>query len=223
MEKINPILKKYAGIDMKGRERIKSADFKIFTGFDESLQNRFLTAAEFSSDSINLLRERVLNELIEIENSLEVTFAMAGRDFPIHSTLMEGLFENTQMEDRANIFDELSKKINIEINGSEIAFDYVLIDGGNLLLVAKDIPSNILEIRDKLYEDYSAEGAKPMSMENILHISLARIIDLPADFDSEEYTKTLIGIRHAISSDPLVLTVENVVKDQTYSYLTATK
>lgn len=195
----------------------------MFTGFAESLQNRFITALEFSPDSINRLQERVINGLEDIENHLGVKFAIAGRDFPIHSTLMEGLLENTQEEQRSDIFNKLGTEIELDVNGIEVTFDFVLIDGGNIILVAKDIPDILLKIREKLSSHYTNAGAKPLAMENILHVSLARIVDLPIDFNHELYLNSIISLRHDVSSDPLVLAAENVAKEQTYSYLTASK
>ncbi len=215
-----PELKKYAGIDMRGRNNLESGNIQEFTGFPEVIKNRFISAMEFTPESIDMIENRVTCKLEDIEAKYGIKFSLVGRDYPLHITLMEGLYTGEQEDQREEIFSELQDKIKLEFQGSEVQFDYVLLDGGNLLLVAKNIPDSVLNARERLSEYYSEAGLKPLGMQNILHSSLARIIKLPDSFDYDAYKKDIIDLRHSVSSDPLEVTISNVIKDQSYRYLT---
>jgi hypothetical protein len=221
MEKFGgPELQKYAGIDRRGRNHLKSDALEEFTTFPETLKNRFIVALEFTPESINDVEGRVFSKLRDVESNFGIKFMLSGRDYPIHSTLMEGLFEGEDENSREEIFAKLQNELLFGLEGNQVQFDYVLLDGSKLLLVAKSIPHTILEAREKLSEQYDTFGLKPLGMQNILHSSLARISQIPDQFDREKYKKEIIDLRHSVSSNPLNLTIGNVAKEQSHQYLT---
>ncbi len=217
-----PILQKYAEINTKGKERLVVKNFELFTGFPLSLQKRFITAVEFSPESTAAFDRQVKATLEEIERAFKLKFALAHRDFPLHSTILEGLNEEA-LDTSTETFSELQKEAELEWSEHEITFDYILLDGGNLLLVAKEIPDFVLEAREQLAETYTEHAMKPLLIKNLLHATAARITELPDDFDPIAYRSAITELRHSISSDPLVLTINGTAQDRSYDFLTATQ
>lgn len=223
MEKFGgPILQKYANINRNGKEAVRNEDIVKFEGFPESIKNRFISAVTFDEHSSSQLESRVLSKLKELEDKTGIEFVMALRDYPLHSTLMEGEYKGDNQDERDELFERLTDDLPLDIQGLKLQYDYVLIDKGNVLLVAKTIPEEVLKARESLKNFYGDSGLKPLLLENILHCSLARIKSLPADFAPDKYTKELIDIRHSVSNldEPLVLTVGRVVKGNSYNFLT---
>jgi len=168
---------------------------------------------------------------------LNIRFILAGRDFPIHSTILEGLYEKQNdrgeeesAEEKAQIFsslknDKLIDQINSRLIGESLEYKYLLIDKGNLMLTAIKIPENILDVREGLSKRYESAGLKPLPMTNILHMSLGRMTELPENEDERKealkiYQQEIVKLRHLISADPLELTADNVHIGNAYDFIT---
>jgi len=229
--------RKYAKIDLSGRKAIEQDEVVEHSGFPESLRDRMNASLLFDPDSEDIIRATILDQVEQLEKQLGIEFIIAGRDYPIHSTLLEGLYERQpdknetdSDEARGRIFTSLERDKSIsealnELIGRQLNYKYLLLDKGNLLLTATEIPEDILKARDSLAEKYKAAGLKPLYMANILHLSLSRIAKLPEDEGGRkralaEYKQELIKMRHRVSSDPLKLTVRNFNRSSSFSLLT---
>lgn len=229
-EKPNPIAKKYASIDLAGREAINEQNIQEFLGFSEDLKRNFTGVMEFVLESQQVVQERILSRLETIGAECGIDFLLAGRDYPLHSTILEGRAgEDLDEQERNDTFVSIGetegfKQAMTPLEGIDLEYKYLLIDKGNILLTAMDIPDEIIKARASLSALYADYGLAPRPLENILHISLARIVKLPKDGNTavmlEKYKREMIKLRHAISVDPLVLEVSNISKGSTYEILT---
>lgn len=136
--KFSPIAEKYAKIDLEGRKALKKEDsVNKFEGFSENLKNRFGTVMIFNEESKKLLKESLIDKIESISKETEIDFALAGRDFPIHSTLLEGLCDDEKTSKA--VFEKIKGNIELievinSLNNLEVEFKYLLIDKGNILL-----------------------------------------------------------------------------------------
>lgn len=207
--------RKYVGIDHTGTQALyQEGAIKEFTGFPESLDNRFNVSLLFIPDSEALFKQRVANPVAEIGNNLGIEFILAGRDFRTHTTLLEGLYEGLDLAGRNEIFKQLreSQAVNAiqQLVGKKIEYKYLLIDKGNLLLAAINIPDWVLTIRADLTKTYTSQGLKPLLMTDILHISTARITRLPVEnrmSKLRKYKQRIADLRHQLSRNPLTFEV----------------
>lgn len=206
---------KYAGIDRAGTAALyQEGAIQEFPGFPESLNNRFNVSLRFTPDSENAFRERVGDQIATTGNELGVGFILAGQDFTLHSTLLEGLYEGTDLAERQHKFAQIlaSRTVqgSLHLVGRKIEYKYLLIDKGNLLLTAIKIPEWVLTARGELADAYTSQGLKPLFITDILHISAARITSLPSEDRASilrMYGQRMAELRHQISSNPLVLEV----------------
>lgn len=102
-----------------------------------------------------------------------------------------------------------------------------------MFIAARNIPDEILSARDELTNIAKEANLKPLSLTNILHISVARPLRLPRRSDSNtvrinpfsdeqrarfDYYRAS-GIRPVIRERPLVLTVETIRSGVTWDFL----
>lgn len=220
--------RRYAKIDLGGKEGLKRGEINRFEGFGKNLRNRIITALEFSPESQRDVQRRVLDEVERIGRELGIEFFIAGKDFPMHSTVEEGLYEDNDESERAAIFQDVKhdKKMEelCERKLTEpVVFKYLLIDKGNVILTSVEIPEAIRKMREELAALYLRYGLKPLPMENILHITIGRMTEIPEDDKIEQFKKyqqAMIKLRHAISKEPLNLSADRISKGSTYEFLT---
>lgn len=234
MEKFGgEIGKKYAGINHSGRKALDSREVSEFNSVPEQLKKRFNLSVSLKDSSEETLRTMVLDEVIKIGDQLGIKLFLAGRDFPIHISILEGLFTpGTQEDEEINkrqeeIFNELKynkelqDKLSNILAGKTIEFKYLLIDKGNIILTSTDIPEFILEARKLLSDRYSEADLKPLAMNNILHMTISRVSGLPENKDLLlQYKEELVKLRHSVSAHPLQLTIGSVSSQSSYDLLT---
>ena len=230
MEKFNPVIDKYARIDRSGRKVLaeEGPSIREFPAFPEELKKNFSSALIFSEDSREQVREKVIKKLHLIGERVGIAFLEAGADYPLHATLLEGI-SNEEEQSREDTFRSLRENGGLtqsldRLAGLQLEFKYILLDRGNVLLTAVDIPEEIIGMREELKDVYENAGLQSRPLENILHISLARMREIPKGANAQsqfaEYKKAMIQLRHEISSNPLRLDVAAVTRDQTYRFLT---
>ncbi|MFZ1720664.1 MAG: hypothetical protein WAU28_04990 [Candidatus Moraniibacteriota bacterium] len=239
MENFNPIARKYASIDLSGRKALKNEQVREFPGFSEDLRDRFSAALIFDKDSEALLKQKVVSRVKEIGGKYGIKFLLAGEDYPLHSTVLEGKIEipavagdkNSEEDDRISIIRETQNDTELQeelskLAGIHITYKYLLLDKGSILLTGMDIPSEMLAARTALNKIYSKHDIAAIPLENILHISIARMEEIPREDQSETfqgYKEEMIKLRHEISSDPLDLKVSYISSDESYRFLTGNK
>lgn len=228
MENISGTGKKYAGIDLAGRKSLNlESGIQEFPGFPEGLKSRFSLLLRFTSGSEQEVKDRISGPIQDIGRQLGIGFIIAGRDYPLHSTLLEGLYEGQDAVVRDKLFESLSKnpeiaKITNGLLGERLIYKYLLLDKGNLLLAAIDIPAHLINFREELAELYRGSGLKPLPLDNLLHISLARMVQLPEENRQSKfniYRKQLTQLRHDISSNPLSLEVVSLSASSAFDLL----
>lgn len=227
-ESISKVGLKYAKIDRLGRNAIyKEGVVPEFNGFPESLGNRFNTSLIFDADSVDTLEQRLMGPVANIVDYLGMNCLLAGRDFTLHSTLLEGLCDREDSHERQSKFGNVANSPGVltlaNLIGNRIEYKYLLIDKGNLILTAIDIPEWVIKARDTLAETYRSQGLRPLEMANILHISVSRITHQPRAQREEtlrEYAKRVTHLRHNISSNPMVLKISRLSARSSLSLLT---
>lgn len=223
------VLRKYAGIDLAGRRVLGEAQVKDYLPTPEESKRRFNTALRFEGDSEAIFRERVMGPLEQAERDFSTHLTIAVRDFPLHATVMEGRFEGAEENKKLETFTDVEKELAAELEsvlmGQEIEFKYLLIDKGNLLLTASNIPEIIIAIRERLNAVYAAHDLKPLPMKNILHVTVSRMVQKPQgepDFVVailRAYRAQMLALRRSISKDPLRLKVGTVYTGSTQDLL----
>ncbi|OGY09715.1 MAG: hypothetical protein A2700_00580 [Candidatus Blackburnbacteria bacterium RIFCSPHIGHO2_01_FULL_44_64] len=215
-ELITPVERKYAGIQLSGLKALREGTIPEFSGFPDSLNNRYNASFVFTPNSTAQFEERVAQPLAAIADQAGIGLYLASRDFCVHSTLLEGAWEGEDQAVKQALFGQIHSaeaigKLDLLV-GKKIEFQYLLI-GGNTVLTAVNIPEWVLAARAQLNDVYRTHGLKPLSMDNILHITVARMTRLP-EGDKEEkikafqaYRKMARDLRHSISASPLILEV----------------
>lgn len=238
-EKPNLVAKKYASIDLSGRKSLRNKEVREFPGFSEDLRERFSAALIFNQESETLLKQRVVSRVKEIGERQGIKFLLAGEDYPLHSTVLEGKMtasvvtgSEDSIEDRRIVTvretqndTELQEELS-RLAGMHVTYKYLLLDKGNVLLTATDIPPDVLAARTALNRIYSKYGIAAIPLENILHISIARMKEIPGEDQLEAfqgYKEGMIKLRHEISSDPLDLKVSYINADESYRFLKGNK
>jgi len=225
--RFSPLTEKYAQIDLEGRKALRQEDgVKKFDGFSENLKERFGSTIIFEDQSRGIIRDSLIDEIKSISQATGIDFIFADYDFPLHATLLEGLCEDETVRDelfkKIKENDQLMKIIN-SLNGLEIEFKYLLLDKANVLLTCSHIPREIINARKEISAVFEKSGLKPLRLENILHITIARMTELPKveqEKKFHEYKNKIIQLRHEISLQPLKLKILKVSSGSTFDFLT---
>ena len=205
-----PVIEKYRGIAAGGWKVARDSHYKEFTVFPESLKNRFNVSALFDPESVARLKEQVTDFLLQLGLKHEVEYFLAGREFPPHTTIMEANLPAYLLPARDAKFSALGESLPdsplvAALVGQKIVYNDLLVDGGgNVLLVARTIPSSVLAARSTLLQEYTQVGLQPLAMDNILHASIARPVKLPSSH-TDHYR--LRGLRTEIRTNPVGLKV----------------
>lgn len=236
MEKFGgEIGKKYAEINRAGRNAIREGAVNEFDVIPEQLKNRFNISLSLEKNSEEILKKVVLSKIEELERQSDIKLFLAGRDFPIHITVLEGLLKNPSLYEkvlgeRESVFNEIKddEKLRNELSRTllenPIDFKYLLIDKGNIILTSIDIPQPLLEARESVSDRYTESNLKTLPMKNILHMTISRINKLPTnEKDLLLYEQEMLKLRHVISKNPLQLTPGGFYMDSTYNILTKSK
>ncbi|MBI3421151.1 MAG: hypothetical protein HY006_03745 [Candidatus Sungbacteria bacterium] len=221
------VVNKAMRIAEEGKAAFVNGTFGTFEKFPESLRNRFTVALRFDAHSEWECGGNIVDRLLL---SLELNtegwkLFLAQRDFLLHVTLLEGMYEGSDAAERYRIFRELNTNISIaevaeNIRGMVIPFKLLIPDkGGNILLLADEIPDLILEAREQLATTYAKYGLRPLLIEDLLHATVARVMNLPTDAGTQVLDK-LAQISRAFAHEPLTLRVSHVVAMNSYDFLT---
>lgn len=203
------VSRKYAGIDRPGKRVLREGSFQEFKSFG-NLDNRFNASLLFDTSSESQFKERVEDPLSLLAEELGIRLLLAGRDFTVHTTLLEGLYEGSNEAERQGKFAEVEKS-NVVTNlsslkGQGIEFKYLLAGGRDIILAAINIPYWIIEKRSELAQTYKKQRLKPLELINILHITVSRITQLPPEGDRNAklgtFANQVAHLRHNISSKP---------------------
>ncbi len=218
---------KYAKIDMIGKQSLIGQKVKEYSGYpDPTLINRFNVALQFTPSSVEAFQKRILPNLESIQKHTDTSLAIASCNWPLHATTEEGLFQGTNDAERDIIFRRLQNgsdlaRITDPLKNLKIEFPWLLVDGGNLLLTCTDIPQTILNARQELTKLYEKEGLKPLQLPRMLHITVARMRQLPGDETKlKNYLEKTRELRREIYNSPIILRTAQPTEMDTFSLLT---
>lgn len=197
-----------------------------FTHQSVNLVNNFTCVMRPTVESVLAVNARV-RVVAATEAVGAMYFFQAGRNFPMHSTLCEGVWKGD--DDRRVVFDELRRALPSEINGQvfqglEVEYDTLVADGANLLLMASRIPDVVVEVRKKLASIYERHGLAPKIISDALYIVLGRINYLPEDTEQRKQTTSVflewvMSANEYLAAHPLTVTMAEAQCDETFRFL----
>lgn len=201
----------YAGINLEGREAMKNGSIPEFKGFPDDFERRMNVWAEFSNETKEEIKDRIIKPLEEIESLTNIDFYLADRDFKIHSSIMQGKLDDSLDVDEkyGNLLENSDKlkEVAEKLSGINIELKYLLLDKkGTIILASTEIPEQIPESRELIKEAYGEESVSALNIP-IFHLTIGRVIKIPEAkqaLESMEKLQTLIrNLRLQISSNPI--------------------
>lgn len=242
----SPVIEKLNGIHGAGTAALRAGTVEPFTGYPESLKNRFGVYFRYTAPSEQLVKRIVLDEVTQIGQDLGIGLFVAGRPVPdghpIHTTVLECLYEGEDYNLRSKIFGEhplmdrgglvdsavsqaftLRRRLDspgLFINREwYLRFNVVLVDKGPILLAANEIPQEIIDIRGELAEEYTRVGLRPLPLDNLLHMTLTRMTKVVNPEQADEYIERMEALHQKIAEDPLILQVRALSKRNAFDML----
>lgn len=243
-----PVIDKLNVIHQAGTTALRAGTVEPFKGYGEDLRNRFNVSIRYTLAYDQLIRQRILNNVTGVAQQLGIDFMIAGKhssdSYPLHTTLLEGLYlkedsttpisrlvkdgddpfhffksyMDLDMISHSNIWDIFLPFLRCD---RKLKFDSVLIDKGPILLAATEIPQEIIDIRGALSEIYSLYGLKTLPLNNLLHITLARMTKVVDQSNVEEYIYKMEQIHKQIVNDPLELSPYGLYTGNSLTLLTS--
>lgn len=214
---------KYLTNARSGYQVVKDlTSYPSFAGFPESLKSRLAIVLRFTPESV----ARFSSMAQRINSSAESSLAkliMAGRDFPLHSIVLEiktaGYLTPIQENDLRTQIE--TSEIISRLTGLRISYNYPFVDkGGNIIIAATEIPDPILKARATISNIGVTAGLAPLPLDNILHISTARPQISPPTEKNFDYYR-LGGVRQDIRSGLLTMQVAGITIRNSYYFLTS--
>ena len=208
--------RKYARNDLAGRKALDRSEPKVLGEHPKLWEQDFTSFLIFTPESEALIQKRVIDRIKTIGDKLGIEFFLAGKDYPMHSIAQSSVYETEDAAKRMEVYEqarspEMQERME-KWSGMPITYKYLMVNDNAITLNSTEIPAEIKDFRESVKPALEGHGIKVLPMENILHITIARITKLP-DQDREErlqeFKKELIKLRHELSSDPMQLTVDH--------------
>lgn len=233
----SPVIQKLNGIHEAGTAALRAGSVEPFTGYPESLKNRFGVYFKYTQPAEQLVRKQVLDEVTKIGQDLGIGLFVAGHPVPdghpIHTTVLEGLCQESSPMDREELFDMLSKLGLKTLRGVlfddfyssgallQFKFDTVVVDKVSMLLAATQIPQQVIDLRDELSWMYSLKWSslKPLPLDNLLHMTLTRITKTVHPSHADEYIERMEALHQKVAENPLTLQVRTLARGSAYDLL----
>ena len=168
---------KIASVREFGKKAYEEGSVKLFTSFPESLTNRFNVSL------LGMFRSTpLLWQIHRITTRFGVETIMADLDFPLHSTVLEAVWEGPA-EERESVFSKTKQAVEVLIADYAyvslprlLEFSDLVLDGsGSLLLMSDTIPEDVIYFRSCLTSLYVEHGLKVLPLDNMLHSTLQRV------------------------------------------------
>ena len=203
--------------DRRGRKAFEGNNLQLLNGRPDAWDENFFTLVTFTAESAQKVQS-VVDKIQREGERLGISFYLAGRDSPIHSTLQAGFYKSDSDSERNDIYkniydDPRINRIAPKLLGLVIEYKYLSINRDSITLNAVQIPSEIRNFREGVMQSSRENGAESISMDNYLHITLARITHLPEKNGAEalrELKGFLIKLRHHLSKQPIQLEIAGV-------------
>lgn len=198
----------------KGLAALASGEIKPFPGADDSLKRRLIFA---SCWVVTSRISQLFDDLLAIE-AMDFNFIFAGADYPLHATLKQAKAPDGVVWPDEIVRDSLRQ-------APPAFFDTLILDGGNLILAASNVPDELVAMRASLDQELTRLGLEPLPLP-ILHITLARMVNVPESTEAKQkafatYQEAMASWRESFADDPIGLSLEfNVRMASTYDLLT---
>lgn len=217
MEPESPIVAKLRGIHERGILATNERRIKPFVLPEVTLTQFILVNAFLHFQFTN----RLLKPLAMLENRLGLQFTLADRDFLLHSTIKQCNLPAGVDADAMEVSDLLAAFASI--NDHEVVFDTVVLNDGNVLLAASEVPTVVSACRLELDKLIRARGLEPTPID-ILHMTLARLITLPGKslgFALDTYRDTVLELRAMVAEEPIRLKLGDYWHGQVHRLVTS--
>ena len=220
-EKYNPkdILKGYARNSVSGERNLGGGRITVFPSkehWDKSWRDGQTTLLTFDGPSREEVNARVTQKVLEMGRKYGIEFWLADDTYEMHSSLTF-IYPGHDITDKERT--DLYKKIEADpetkavlerMSGPiKLDFKYLLINGNNITLNAVEIPESIVSFRRSMGRILAKYNLPVIhTLENFLHITIARIKKLPTENYEErmkQFRKELRALRHEISKNPIQL------------------
>lgn len=213
-------------IHTEGLATFRAGKVPLFVGFPPELNRRFITAIRFKEATSWPLMTRIMLRLITLEHALDLQFFLAMRDFPLHSTLMEGVVDGDSS--CCEVFqtllqDPVLTRLRSSLDGETINFPYLALDkAGNVLLVAEEIPDAVAGFRENIASVYQRYGLKPRIIEGLLHITIARVVEFPSSNPSqiEDFLDGFDAIKNGVRTGLQLIASSETAAGASIAFLT---
>ena len=198
------VLKKIETIGNGGVAALATGKVRGFAGYPAELKNRagtYLLAENnwVISAMVSVLRDSACQEWF--------VPLSAGVEYPLHTTLLEGdplvgLADPQLLE--VEVTTELeTDSLRYLPRETEAIFDSLVFDaGGNILLVASEIPSWVLEVRGQIAEHYEVAGYKPRPLDNLFHLTIQRVQEKAESVITTEHFRKYVQVVKLMSLLP---------------------
>ena len=187
----NAVLEKIEIIRNSGAEAYKAGTVKVFTGFPENLKRRFNVALAGRLKQWDPTHDSFEREVVSLDSEFRLKGYFVVMDYPLHSTILEAIWEGSE-EGMGTVFATIHNETTSLVrrtNVKEVAYDTLVLDAnGALLIMKKEIPDQIIELREKLGEIYHRNGLKVLPLDDMLHATLHRARVLTPDSKKEYFS-----------------------------------
>jgi hypothetical protein len=174
---VNPVLEKIQKIAAGGRAAVESGTVKMFEGFPDELIHRANV-----SFKMGLVQDTVVWDVYKCAYWCGLHPFTAELNYPLHFTLLEAGVEKDKWSEVGKLWplvDELLEDVTVTKTfslGDCFKFDHVVLNGnGDVLLMAEEIPANVLYMRLRLTELYKSFGFAVKPMDDIMHMTIQRL------------------------------------------------
>lgn len=175
----DPVLAKIADIRAGGLAAIADMKMGTFQGFSPELAYRVNVSYIYNTDEDRRLGS-FHARIADAARKKGVEILLAGRDFPMHLTLLEADYQGDEekYEEELHRFRTASSSLVRKIIRDTNMFvfeEFVLDRAGNGLLLMRGVPAVVVEAREKIRALYEAFGWKTRDLTHIGHSTQFRI------------------------------------------------
>lgn len=220
-EKYNPgdILKGYAKNSLSGKRNLKDKKINVLPSkehWDKAWRDGESTSLVFTESSREKVNSQVTQKILALGRKYGIEFWLADDTYPMHSSLTFAYpGYDIPDEERVALYKEIEADPETQallggISGPiKLEYKYLILNGDNITLNAVDIPESIVSFRRSMgiiLERYNLPVIR--TLENFLHITVARIKKLPNENYEErveQFKRELRNLRREISKNPIQL------------------
>jgi hypothetical protein len=206
---VNAVLEKSVKMHTDGMAAIEKGGVKLFEGYSPDVSKRYMVAGSFEFQTEV---DSLIDLITQNARSCNVELFCATKDFPLHTTIGEGeVPEGMSIENMEGDFASHKGK-------RALVFSELVMQNGNILLTVEDIPDWFYQLRDEVNKAYAMLGFTPLPIENLVHITLARITQ-GNDQAIRNFSVIIDELRHDVKKVPIILAIDGLFKGSSINFL----